>query len=114
MIYVSAVKLLIKQNNCSHIRSGTGFHGLTPLSIILRRNYAEKQVFERTKPHCNVGTIGHVDHGKTTLTAAITKGNILLFLVSSLLLSQYQRIITILGNDLWRDSEPNLTDMPGS
>src|SRR2546430_15280580 len=28
--------------------------------------------FERTKPHCNVGTIGHVDHGKTTLTAAIT------------------------------------------
>lgn len=32
-----------------------------------------KQVFERTKPHANVGTIGHVDHGKTTLTAAITK-----------------------------------------
>ncbi|EDW25744.1 GL26171 [Drosophila persimilis] len=38
------------------------------------RQYAnEKKVFERTKPHCNVGTIGHVDHGKTTLTAAITK-----------------------------------------
>jgi elongation factor Tu len=32
-----------------------------------------KSKFERTKPHCNVGTIGHVDHGKTTLTAAITK-----------------------------------------
>ena len=32
-----------------------------------------KEVFERTKPHVNVGTIGHVDHGKTTLTAAITK-----------------------------------------
>src|SRR5947209_13533773 len=32
-----------------------------------------KQRFERTKPHVNVGTIGHVDHGKTTLTAAITK-----------------------------------------
>ena len=31
-----------------------------------------KEVFERTKPHVNVGTIGHVDHGKTTLTAAIT------------------------------------------
>src|SRR5438046_7429735 len=31
-----------------------------------------KQKFERTKPHCNVGTIGHVDHGKTTLTAAMT------------------------------------------
>lgn len=33
----------------------------------------EKEKFERTKPHCNVGTIGHVDHGKTTLTSAITK-----------------------------------------
>src|SRR5689334_23233148 len=32
-----------------------------------------KEKFERTKPHCNVGTIGHVDHGKTTLTAALTK-----------------------------------------
>nr|CAH7722086.1 unnamed protein product [Callosobruchus chinensis] len=38
-----------------------------------RRLYSEKKVFERNKPHCNVGTIGHVDHGKTTLTAAITK-----------------------------------------
>jgi len=34
---------------------------------------ADKKKFERTKPHANVGTIGHVDHGKTTLTAAITK-----------------------------------------
>ena len=32
-----------------------------------------KAKFERNKPHVNVGTIGHVDHGKTTLTAAITK-----------------------------------------
>ena len=32
-----------------------------------------KEKFERTKPHLNVGTIGHVDHGKTTLTAALTK-----------------------------------------
>ena len=32
-----------------------------------------KQHFDRTKPHVNIGTIGHVDHGKTTLTAAITK-----------------------------------------
>jgi elongation factor Tu len=32
-----------------------------------------KEVFERNKPHCNIGTIGHVDHGKTTLTAAITQ-----------------------------------------
>lgn len=34
---------------------------------------AQKQKFERSKPHCNIGTIGHVDHGKTSLTAAITK-----------------------------------------
>ena len=32
-----------------------------------------KKVFQRDKPHVNIGTIGHVDHGKTTLTAAITK-----------------------------------------
>ncbi|RXW19861.1 hypothetical protein EST38_g5963 [Candolleomyces aberdarensis] len=40
-------------------------------SLLLRRGYAE--VFKRNKPHMNIGTIGHVDHGKTTLTAAITK-----------------------------------------
>src|SRR5699024_1217049 len=38
-----------------------------------RRNTVAKASFERTKPHVNIGTIGHVDHGKTTLTAAITK-----------------------------------------
>ncbi|MDY6874097.1 MAG: GTP-binding protein, partial [Chloroflexota bacterium] len=32
-----------------------------------------KEKFDRTKPHLNVGTMGHIDHGKTTLTAAITK-----------------------------------------
>jgi elongation factor Tu len=39
----------------------------------LKGTHVGKQKFERTKPHLNVGTIGHVDHGKTTLTAAITK-----------------------------------------
>lgn len=34
---------------------------------------ATKETFDRSKPHLNIGTIGHVDHGKTTLTAAITK-----------------------------------------
>ena len=34
-----------------------------------------KSKFERNKPHCNIGTIGHVDHGKTSLTAAITKSS---------------------------------------
>src|SRR5579883_3069206 len=45
-------------------------------SILKQRRAIEdmaKKKFERTKPHVNVGTIGHIDHGKTTLTAAITK-----------------------------------------
>ena len=37
------------------------------------RGIMSKSKFERTKPHVNVGTIGHVDHGKTTLTAALTR-----------------------------------------
>ena len=45
-----------------------------PYGTKLRRIFKmAKAKFERTKPHCNIGTIGHVDHGKTTLTAAITK-----------------------------------------
>lgn len=45
----------------------------------LQRGFAAeaKKVFSRDKPHVNIGTIGHVDHGKTTLTAAITKGTVL-------------------------------------
>ncbi|KAI6005307.1 translation elongation factor Tu [Pisolithus orientalis] len=46
---------------------------LPSFSRIGRRGYAEATKFSRTKPHMNIGTIGHVDHGKTTLTAAITK-----------------------------------------
>src|SRR6185312_5710997 len=38
-----------------------------------KRKEMAKEKFNRNKPHCNVGTIGHVDHGKTSLTAAITK-----------------------------------------
>ncbi|XP_014222483.1 elongation factor Tu, mitochondrial-like [Trichogramma pretiosum] len=41
--------------------------------VTAQRFYAEKVVYSRDKPHVNIGTIGHVDHGKTTLTAAITK-----------------------------------------
>jgi translation elongation factor EF-Tu-like GTPase len=37
-----------------------------------------KEKFDRSKPHLNIGTIGHVDHGKTTLTAAITKVHLIL------------------------------------
>lgn len=46
-------------------------------SVLQLRNYAapaKKATFSRSKPHVNIGTVGHVDHGKTTLTAAITKG----------------------------------------
>jgi GTPase len=45
---------------------------LSPLTTGAEGEHGEAE-FERTKPHVNVGTIGHVDHGKTTLTAAITK-----------------------------------------
>ena len=38
-----------------------------------------KEKFERSKPHVNVGTIGHVDHGKTTLTAALTRVGAVIF-----------------------------------
>lgn len=44
------------------------------LTAVLQRGYADKSSFSRAKPHVNIGTIGHVDHGKTSLTAAITKG----------------------------------------
>lgn len=44
------------------------------------RGYAEGK-YVRSKPHLNIGTIGHVDHGKTTLTAAITKGKLHLILL---------------------------------
>jgi len=45
-----------------------------PLSRRTMAAEAKKKTYSRDKPHVNVGTIGHVDHGKTTLTAAITKG----------------------------------------
>ncbi len=54
-------------------------YGVCKLTPAKQRIYSRritlmaKQKFERTKPHVNIGTIGHVDHGKTTLTAAITK-----------------------------------------
>jgi elongation factor Tu len=44
-----------------------------PLAARCKGKNMAKAKFERTKPHCNIGTIGHVDHGKTSLTAAITK-----------------------------------------
>lgn len=57
-------------NNNAHRRTAT-----QPTSLLLRlvRAYSDYDINTRAKPHLNVGTIGHVDHGKTTLTAAITK-----------------------------------------
>ena len=42
----------------------------------MSRQYSTYDINSRTKPHLNIGTIGHVDHGKTTLTAAITKASL--------------------------------------
>lgn len=53
---------LLKQNPQTYIKT----------SRLLLSSAAEKVVYKREKPHLNIGTIGHVDHGKTTLTAAIT------------------------------------------
>ena len=62
LFYIIIDSRVIKYNNYSQY------------GINLRRIFKKaKAKFERTKPHCNIGTIGHVDHGKTTLTAAITK-----------------------------------------
>ena len=56
---------------------GIGWHVSSPRPLYPRPNHRvstmAKAKFERTKPHVNVGTIGHVDHGKTTMTAALTK-----------------------------------------
>ena len=66
----------------SKLTTGVRFPSPAPIPLILnfvfnileQENYTmAKEKFERSKPHCNIGTIGHVDHGKTTLTAAITK-----------------------------------------
>ena len=62
-----------------HAPHGGGEQGLQPLPLVTpnpdlgERQTMAKAKFERNKPHCNIGTIGHVDHGKTSLTAAITK-----------------------------------------
>src|SRR5882672_10606949 len=52
---------------------GTGIWPIGRIGPIFLRRDMAKEKFDRSKPHVNVGTIGHIDHGKTTLTAAITK-----------------------------------------
>ncbi|EFA82788.1 elongation factor Tu domain-containing protein [Heterostelium album PN500] len=63
-------RMLSKNLFKSSCQLGLGLRSFRSSSVSLA---GEKKKFERTKPHVNVGTIGHVDHGKTTLTAAITK-----------------------------------------
>lgn len=68
-----SLKKLILRGNISKLHNYVKILQVAVPKCNQVRLYAEKKVFERSKPHCNVGTIGHVDHGKTTLTAAITK-----------------------------------------
>ncbi|KAK3879998.1 hypothetical protein Pcinc_015480 [Petrolisthes cinctipes] len=63
---------IVQTHSCNGSLAGQTRLRIIP-GIVQTRNYAEKKVYLREKPHCNIGTIGHVDHGKTTLTAAITK-----------------------------------------
>ncbi|KAL1977931.1 hypothetical protein VTN31DRAFT_790 [Thermomyces dupontii] len=68
-----SINLLLRSSRSSLLRPRTvnPVHHVFASEKLSARSFAT--VFERTKPHVNVGTIGHVDHGKTTLTAAITK-----------------------------------------
>ena len=83
-----------------------------------------KAKFERTKPHCNIGTIGHVDHGKTTLTAAITKtlherlgtGEAVAFENIDKAPEERERGITILAKNTslyYKGVKINIIDTPG-
>ncbi|GIY13739.1 elongation factor Tu, mitochondrial [Caerostris extrusa] len=80
--------LLRNSGSKQHIFQTVTTKGSSPLFNVVTKNLLDvsikrylaniaipgaKKVFQRDKPHCNIGTIGHVDHGKTTLTAAITK-----------------------------------------
>ncbi|RKF57480.1 Elongation factor Tu, mitochondrial [Golovinomyces cichoracearum] len=77
-VSMRSIRSYLQISRCTLLRHS---NHINPLQIALRkkngdfvngaRTYADK--FQRTKPHVNIGTIGHVDHGKTTLTAAITK-----------------------------------------
>jgi len=75
---VIATRLASATPRVLRLRSSGAFNGLVlqqqqPWRGLALSSVRTKEVYKRTKPHLNIGTIGHVDHGKTTLTAAITK-----------------------------------------
>ena len=59
------------------IRRGIFLNSIRSGQNAMTVRFFAEQKYARNKPHINIGTIGHVDHGKTTLTAAITKGTLL-------------------------------------
>jgi elongation factor Tu len=65
--------MLSKLSKCNLGRITSSLTFISSRSLATTQASMDKQVFKRTKPNINIGTIGHVDHGKTTLTAAITK-----------------------------------------
>ncbi|KAI8239740.1 Elongation factor Tu [Colletotrichum sp. SAR 10_96] len=67
--FLRTARASLRQGNVSPLQATLKSKNVSPVLNVCR-NYA---VFERSKPHVNIGTIGHVDHGKTTLSAAITK-----------------------------------------
>ncbi|KAJ2614945.1 translation elongation factor Tu [Coemansia sp. RSA 1804] len=70
---VTSSRLMTSLSRPAIAHNHRGRINVARFSLEKRRGYADAAVFDRSKPHINVGTIGHVDHGKTTLTAAITK-----------------------------------------
>ncbi|KAL1670636.1 P-loop containing nucleoside triphosphate hydrolase protein [Schizophyllum commune] len=68
---LSVARRRVAANSCQWAGAWRAPAVSSPCAAMARRGYAE--VFSRKKPHMNIGTVGHVDHGKTTLTAAITK-----------------------------------------
>ncbi len=72
-MYIIKSKFYCRFNNSLVINHPAGYKSVPTTWNSAGRNNRMADVFQRTKPHVNVGTIGHVDHGKTTLTAAILK-----------------------------------------
>lgn len=71
--YSTSARLAVHGHGLFTVKPSSSWVVLPSLSLSTSTFRLQKEVFKRDKPHINIGTIGHVDHGKTTLTAAITK-----------------------------------------